>query len=337
MVLLKQKCQIYISSTYTDLIEERQAVINAILGLGQFPMGSEFINASEGTLFDEIGKCINESDCIILIVGDKYGSICDNGISYIEAEYNYALSNNIPILIFVKNISEKDISVKLKNFRQRLLSNTVVNSWNDIVELETKVSMVLGKFLLNFQQNKLNERNIYIGNGSHVHITNNTEKDDTDSYKENLKKSLGVYTTKENNDILALMINNLSEIKQFYKLTKAQAENAYILAKNSSIAGIVLIVVAILIALFFNNNQIAMATTIGGVIIEVLAGTSLFVYQKTLKQLNYYYASLHNNERFLSIINIVGKTNIKDELYKKIVESELENLKHYEIKNVRLK
>lgn len=334
---MKQKCQIYISSTYTDLIEERQAVINAILGLGQFPMGSEFINASEGTLFDEIGKCINESDCIILIVGDKYGSIYDNGISYIEAEYNYALSNNIPILIFIKNISEKDISEKLKNFRNRLLSNAVVSSWNDIVELKTEVSTALGKFLLNFQQNKLNEKNIYIGRGSNVHISNNTERDDTDSYKENLKKSLGVYTAKENNDILALMINNLSEIKQFYKLTKAQAENAYILAKNSSIAGIVLIVVAILIALIFNNNQIAMATTIGGVIIEVLAGTSLFVYQKTLKQLNYYYASLHNNERFLSIINIVGKTNIKDELYKKIVESELENLKHYEIKNVQLK
>lgn len=334
---MKQKCQIYISSTYTDLIEERQVVINAILGLGQFPMGSEFINASEGTLFDEIGKCINESDCIILIVGDKYGSIYDNGISYIEAEYNYALSNNIPILIFIKNISEKDISEKLKNFRNRLLSNAVVSSWNDIVELKTEVSTALGKFLLNFQQNKLNEKNIYIGRGSNVHISNNTERDDTDSYKENLKKSLGVYTAKENNDILALMINNLSEIKQFYKLTKAQAENAYILAKNSSIAGIVLIVVAILIALIFNNNQIAMATTIGGVIIEVLAGTSLFVYQKTLKQLNYYYASLHNNERFLSIINIVGKTNIKDELYKKIVESELENLKHYEIKNVQLK
>lgn len=94
-----------------------------------------------------------------------------------------------------------------------------------------------------------------------------------------------------------------------------------------------MIVLAVLIALIFNNNQIAMATTIGGVIVEVLAGTSLFVYQKTLNQLNYYYASLHNNERFLSIINIVGKTNIKDELYQKIVESELENLKHYEIRN----
>lgn len=126
------------------------------------------------------------------------------------------------------------------------------------------------------------------------------------------------------------MINNLGEIKQFYKLTKNQEENAYKLAKDSSIAGIALIVVAIFIALIFNNNQIAMATTAGGVIVEVLAGTSLFVYQKTLKQLNYYYASLHNNERFLSIINIVGKTNIKDELYQKIVESELDNLKNYE-------
>ena len=205
--------------------------------------------------------------------------------------------------------------------------------WNDIGELKVKVSSALGKFLLDLQQNELKENNIYVGNGSHVRISNVSDRDDIDSYKESLKNSLGIYATKENNDILGLMIDNLGEIRQFYKLTKNQAENAYILAKNSSIAGIVLIVVAILIALIFDNNQIAIATTLGGVIVEVVAGTSLFVYQKTLKQLNYYYASLHNNERFLSIINIVGKTNIKDELYQKIVESELDNLKHYEIQN----
>ncbi len=65
---------------------------------------------------------------------------------------------------------------------------------------------------------------------------------------------MGLYIAKENNDILGLMINNLGETKQFYKLTKNQAENAYKLAKNSSIAGIALIVVAVIIALIFNNH-----------------------------------------------------------------------------------
>lgn len=317
-----------------DLAEERQTVIETILHLGQFPMGSEFLKATNGTQFDAISKCIRESDCVILIVGEKYGSIFpDEGVSYVEAEYNYALSNDIPVFVFIKNIPQASVSVDLKKFREKLLTNTTVSFWNDSVELDARVSHTLANFLLDyFQDNKCNGDNIVIEHGSNIKI-NTYDEGDIDSYKENLKKSLGIYTAKENNDILGLMINNLGEIKQFYKLTKSQAENAYKLAKHSSIAGIVLIAIAVLIALIFSNNQIAIATTIGGVIVEVLAGTSLFVYQKTLKQLNYYYASLHNNERFLSIINIVGKTDIKDELYQKIVESELENLKHYEIRN----
>lgn len=318
-----------------DLIEERKIVIESVLHLGQFPMGAEFLKATNVKQFDAISKCIKESDCVILVVGEKYGSIYpDEGVSYTEAEYNYALTNGIPVLVFIKNIATNDVSDNLKKFREKLLTNTTVSFWNDEAELDARVSSALAKFLLDYSQdNKFNGNNIVIGNGSNVKINTYDDEEDIDSYKENLKNSLGIYTAKENNDILGLMINNLGEIKQFYKLTKSQAENAYKLAKNSSIAGIVLIAVAVLIALIFNNNQIAVATTIGGVIVEVLAGTSLFVYQKTLKQLNYYYASLHNNERFLSIINIVGKTNIKDELYQKIVESELENLKHYEIRN----
>lgn len=318
-----------------DLVEERKTIIEAILHLGQFPMGAEFLKATNGTQFDAISKCIRASDCVVLVVGEKYGSIYpDEGVSYTEAEYNYALSNGIPVFVFIKNVPQSDISDELKKFREKLLTHTTVSFWNDDVELDARVSSTLAKFLLDyFQDNKCLGNNIVIGNGSNVKINTSDGEEDIDSYTENLKKSLGVYTAKENNDILGLMINNLGEIKQFYKLTKNQAENAYKLAKNSCIAGIVLIVLAVLIALIFNNNQIAMATTIGGVIVEVLAGTSLFVYQKTLNQLNYYYASLHNNERFLSIINIVGKTNIKDELYQKIVESELENLKHYEIRN----
>lgn len=332
---MQQRCQIYISSTYKDLIKERETVIETVLNLGQFPMGAEFLKVTNGTQFDAISKCIRESDCVILIAGEKYGSIYpDEGVSYTEAEYNYALSNGIPVLVFIKNIDTNNIPDDLRKFRERLLTNTIVSFWNDEVELDARVSSALAKFLLDYHQdNNFKGNNIVIGNGSNVKINAYDDEEDIDSYKENLKNSLGIYTAKENNDILGLMINNLGEIKQFYKLTKSQAENAYKLAKNSSIAGIVLIAVAVLIALIFNNNQIAVATTIGGVIVEVLAGTSLFVYQKTLKQLNYYYASLHNNERFLSIINIVGKTNIKDELYQKIVESELENLKHYEIRN----
>lgn len=328
--MLKQKYQIYICSTFKDLIEERKIVTNAILNLHQIPSIGEHTFATSKSPFETMKKFIDEADCMILLIGEKYGSIYNNDISYIEAEYNYALEKNKPILCLMKNVDDENISIELKSFKNRLLNN-IVMFWNNIEDLEIRLYSYLSQWLNNIGQDESFEKSI--DKLLNENKTDTIKDDEILSYQESLKNSLGLYTTKENNDIIGLMINNLSEIKQFYKLTKDQADNAYKLAKNSSIAGIALIIIAVLAALIFSNNQIAIATTVGGVVVEVLAGTSLFVYQKTLKQLNYYYASLHNNERFLSLINIVGKTNIKDELYSKIVESELDNLKQYEIKN----
>lgn len=330
---VQQKYQIYICSTYMDLIEERKVAYEAVLSLNQFPIGYEYFNASNNTPFEMAKKIIDNSDCVIVLLGEKYGTKDTDGVSYVEAEYNYALSKNIPVLVFVKQIPYENVSKELVRFRNRLLCSKLVVFWNNTDDLKFNISNSLYKTLIT-QKNKINNNS---RNSSYLNSTLEEKEreynEKIDSFQEELKSTLGMYTSIENNDIIGLMINNLNEIRQFYKLTKEQAINSYKLAKNSSIAGICLIIIAILVAIIFNNNQIALATTTGGVIVEVLAGTSLFVYQKTLKQLNYYYASLHNNERFLSLINIVSKTNIKDELYQKIVESELDNLKQYEIKN----
>lgn len=315
----------YISSSYSDLIEERRAINDIIISLNQTYVGYEFTQTSDDTPFDVRKKALDTSDYIILIIGRIYGNISNEGISYVEAEYNYAVLNNKPVLAFILHDESLMImDIQLYDFEKRISEQQYVHYWHNIDDLKFHVLFSLFELFQN-NNNKLLSKNS---------TDNNVQKNkDNNLYKEELKNTLGIYTTKENNDIIGLMINNLSEIRQFYELTKVQADNAYKLAKNSCIAGICLIVISVLIALIFNNNQIAMATTVGGVVVEALAGTSLFVYQKTLKQLNYYYASLHNNERFLSLINIVGKTNIKDELYSKIVESELDNLKQYEIKN----
>ena len=212
----------------------------------------------------------------------------------------------------------------MRDFQERIKSKQLVSFWTSIDQLKMQVLYAL-VYLLQKEEHKQKEDH---NTNSKRNSGANYQNEDI-SYKEELKNTLGIYTSGENSDIIGLMADNLNEIRQFYELTKEQAINSYKLAKNSSIAGIALIIIAII----FNNNQIAVATAAGGIIVEVLAGTSLFVYEKTLKQLKYYYASLHNNERFLSLINIVGKTSIKDELYSKIVESELDNLKQYEIKN----
>ena len=42
---MNKKIQVFISSTYTDLIEERQAAVEAILDAGHIPAGMELFKA----------------------------------------------------------------------------------------------------------------------------------------------------------------------------------------------------------------------------------------------------------------------------------------------------
>lgn len=320
---MNQKYKFFISSSI-ELYPESKIIENIVLELEQYPLNIDQNFNINKSSFEIMKQNIDESNCFILLIEENYKPKSPGSINELEVEYNYALEKNIPIFCFIKKTDGDNSSSEFMNFKKRLLNNRAV-LWQDVNELKLLVRISLLKWL-NYQYYETFNKNRHKNK-------NNAKYDETISYQQNLKNTLGLYTTNENNDIIGLMVTNLSEIKQFYKLTKDQADNAYKLAKNSCIAGILLILIAVLTALVFNNNQIAITTTLGGIIVEVLAGTSLFVYQKTLKQLNYYYASLHNNERFLSLINIVGKTSIKDELYSKIVESELDNLKQYEIKN----
>ena len=131
-------------------------------------------------------------------------------------------------------------------------------------------------------------------------------------------------------DVIELMIINMEEIREYYKLSKIMANLSFILSFFMCIFGFFIIAGSI-IAFFFKDISFMepIIPIIGGAIVEVIAGTSLVVYKKSLEQLNHYYESLHNNERFLSLVTIVEKLSDdeKDEAYKNIINSQLELLK----------
>lgn len=99
---MNKKLQVFVSSTYTDLIEERQAAVEAILDAGHIPAGMELFKAGNESQLKTIYKWIDESDVYMLILGGRYGSIeSKSGLSYTELEYRYALSKNMPVFAIV--------------------------------------------------------------------------------------------------------------------------------------------------------------------------------------------------------------------------------------------
>lgn len=135
---MDRRLQVFVSSTYTDLIAERQAAVGAILKAGHIPAGMELFTAGDQGQMDIIRQWIDESDVYMLILGGRYGSIePTSGLSYTELEFDYAVSQSKPLFAVVMRphvlearvkahgltVAETDNKALLKTFEQKVLSN----------------------------------------------------------------------------------------------------------------------------------------------------------------------------------------------------------------------
>lgn len=147
--------QIFVSSTYTDLFPVRRQVTEHILSMNHIPAGMEMFSASGRKQWATIQKAIDNSDYYILIIGERYGSISpEDGISYTEKEFDYAVSKNIPTLCFLpgKNFStsrehrddDPELVEKLEAFKNKV-KEQLCDFWENGGELINKVSAALYK------------------------------------------------------------------------------------------------------------------------------------------------------------------------------------------------
>ena len=147
-----KKYQVFISSTYTDLIDERRKVMDVLLMADCIPAGMEAFVATDDEQFNVIKKVIDLCDYYVLIIGMRYGSINPStNQSYTEMEYEYAKSQGIPVLVFAIDTAvelpsdkiEDDVNKaeRLSQFRERALNNRLASIWKDSGDLAGKVAI----------------------------------------------------------------------------------------------------------------------------------------------------------------------------------------------------
>lgn len=151
---MNAKYQVFVSSTYTDLKDERDLVIKAALEMGHIPVGMEMFSAADEEQWAIIRKQIDQSDYYVVIVAHRYGSTAASGVSYTEMEYDYAVSKGIPTLGFILNPEvewPKDKSDtgtktigKLNTFKAKVKSKPV-SFWSNKDDLYGKCSIALMK------------------------------------------------------------------------------------------------------------------------------------------------------------------------------------------------
>lgn len=150
---MDKRYQVFISSTYADLTDERSRVIRTVMELDCIPAGMELFPAIDEEQFEFIKRVIDACDYYLLIIGGRYGTVSPTGASYTEMEYDYALSRGLKVIALLHDSpdsipfgkSEKDPTQreKLQQFRNTVAKGRLVKFWNKADELPALVSLSL--------------------------------------------------------------------------------------------------------------------------------------------------------------------------------------------------
>jgi Domain of unknown function (DUF4062) len=159
-MIVKKKLQVFVSSTYSDLREERQAAVEAILTAGHIPAGMELFTAGDQSQMEVIKRWIDESDVFLLILGGRYGSIDPTSSkSYIQLEYEYAQEQAKPFFAVViaedylrerikvhgSDVIEADYPSQLRTFRTTILKR-LVKFYRDPRDIKLAILETLSDF-----------------------------------------------------------------------------------------------------------------------------------------------------------------------------------------------
>jgi hypothetical protein len=153
---MEKRYQVFVSSTYKDLREERQEVTQALLELDCFPAGMELFPAADDDQWTLIKKVIDDSDYYIVIIGGRYGSPASSGISYTQREYEYAVSQRKPVIGFIhidpgsipssKTDQSTEAEDLLATFRE-LVQKKMCRYWSNKSDLKANITISLTKLI----------------------------------------------------------------------------------------------------------------------------------------------------------------------------------------------
>jgi hypothetical protein len=148
---MQKKLQVFISSTFKDLQEERQAAVEAVLNSGHIPAGMELFKSGDKSQKETIKRWIEESDVYMLILGGRYGSIEEeSGKSYTHWEYDYAGELGKPRFAIV--IEDSYLDDKVKNFGKEVIERDHPKEYE---EFKVDVLSKMSKFYSDIKDIKL--------------------------------------------------------------------------------------------------------------------------------------------------------------------------------------
>jgi hypothetical protein len=154
---------VFVCSTFGDLSEERNGVLDAIQRLKLQHDSMEFFGARVEQPIETCLQEVRASDILVVIVGHRYGSIVPSlGISYSEAEYSeghklkkpclvYMRDDNVPTL--PRNMERDPEKMRLlEKWKEVLNSRHTVASFQDGNRLAVQVTADLARTIQDLEE-----------------------------------------------------------------------------------------------------------------------------------------------------------------------------------------
>jgi len=149
--------KIFISSTYSDLIEHRKKTAEAIERLGQQGIRMEVFGARSEDATEVSLDEINQAELFVGIYAHRYGYIPQGSEQSItEMEYHYAAEHKKPLFCFIVDddypwrpafIETEPARRRLSAFKEKVKTTVVRDSFTTPDELAFKVAASIGRYL----------------------------------------------------------------------------------------------------------------------------------------------------------------------------------------------
>lgn len=154
---------VMVSSTYTDLTAHREAVYDALLRLGFFPVGMEYDSAKAGRdiIASSMGM-VAKAHAYIGIISHRYGAVPHDTVrnpdelSITELEYREAVRRNVPVFMFLMSddhsVKRQDVEPvenyqsKLRALKAEAQSRSICATFSSLEELTSRVLQSMSEF-----------------------------------------------------------------------------------------------------------------------------------------------------------------------------------------------
>jgi hypothetical protein len=158
----KSMSRVYLSSTFEDLKEYRQAVRDGLLRAGHLVAGMEEAAATSGRPLEVIRLEVFAADIYVGLVAHRYGYIPEDPrnpeqLSITQLEYRAALDKGMPCLVFLVNdrtpwppdfVDRGPGEAKLAAFKRELTAGRVVDYFSNPDDLAARVLAAVSKIAL---------------------------------------------------------------------------------------------------------------------------------------------------------------------------------------------